>query len=213
MPHYTVKQGECLMGIALRHGFQDWTRIYEHPRNEALRRKRPFAHILHPGDVLFIPDPEGKSLGASTGKAHTFTVKRPMRELCLTLRDADGEPLVNEPYLLEVDADVLEGATGPDGSLRELIPLRADAAKLSVGERVYALRLATLNPTGDTEDQGISGVQARLRNLGFDPGPVDGVLSERTRQALCAFEALQGLPITGAPEGRTLDTLLQVHGC
>ena len=196
-----------------RHGFQDWKRIYEHPENEALRRKRPHPHILHPGDVVFIPERGVKELGASTGKTHVFKVRQPVRELCLTLKDASGKPLANEPYTLEVGSDFIEGATDGEGLLQEELPLRVDSARLTVGESAYELRLATLNPVEDTEDQGISGVQARLRNLGFEPGPADGVLNERTRQALCAFEAIHGLPVTGEPAGRTLEKLKQVHGC
>ena len=213
MPRHTVKQGECLMGIALRHGFQDWKRIYEHPENAALRRKRPHPHILHPGDDLFIPEREVKELGASTGKAHVFKMKQPVRELCLTLKDAAGRPLVNEPYTLEFGSELIEGATDGEGLLQEVLPLREDSARLTVNERTYELRLATLNPVDDTQDQGVSGVQARLRNLGFEPGPADGVLNERTRQALCAFEASHGLPVTGEPTGRTLEKLKQLHGC
>lgn len=107
----------------------------------------------------------------------------------------------------------MEGVTDSEGLLQEALPLSADSALLTVGARTYALRLATLNPVEHTEDQGGSGVQARLRNLGFEPGPADGVLNERTRQALCAFEAVHGLPITGAPEGQTLEKLKWVHGC
>lgn len=97
MPRHTVKQGECLMGIALLHGFRDWRRIYEHPENAALRRMRPQPHILHPGDVLFIPERGVKQLGASTGKTHVFKVKQPVRELRLTVKDASGTPLRTSP--------------------------------------------------------------------------------------------------------------------
>ncbi|NMO17698.1 peptidoglycan-binding protein [Pyxidicoccus fallax] len=213
MPRHTVTQGECLLGIALRHGFQDWKRIYEHPENAELRRIRPHPHVLHPGDVLFIPERQAKELGASTGKTHVFKVKQPMRELCLTLKDAAGKPLANEPYTLEWGAEFIEGATDGEGLLQEQLPLRLDSVRLTVGERGYELRLATLNPVEHTGDKGVSGIQARLRNLGFEPGSIDGVLSERTRQALCAFEALHGLPVTGEPAGRTLEKLVQAHGC
>lgn len=40
-------------------------------------------------------------------------------------------------------------------------------------------------------------VQQRLRALGFDPGPIDGVPGDNTRIAIQAFERQQGLPVTG----------------
>ena len=40
-------------------------------------------------------------------------------------------------------------------------------------------------------------IQQRLLQLGFDPGPVDGVAGENTRMAIQAFERQQGLNLTG----------------
>jgi hypothetical protein len=43
----------------------------------------------------------------------------------------------------------------------------------------------------------IERVQRALAALGFDPGVVDGVVGERTREALRAYQARKGLPVTG----------------
>ncbi|HYZ63215.1 MAG TPA: peptidoglycan-binding domain-containing protein [Acetobacteraceae bacterium] len=43
----------------------------------------------------------------------------------------------------------------------------------------------------------IERVQRALAALGFDPGAVDGVVGERTREALRAYQARKGLPVTG----------------
>jgi S1-C subfamily serine protease len=50
----------------------------------------------------------------------------------------------------------------------------------------------------------LEGVQADLAELGYDPGPVDGVLGRRTRAAIRAFQADVGLPV----DGRTSDELI-----
>lgn len=38
-------------------------------------------------------------------------------------------------------------------------------------------------------------VEYRLRKLGYNPGTVDGVITTRTRQALCAWRETHGLPV------------------
>ena len=43
----------------------------------------------------------------------------------------------------------------------------------------------------------IANLQRALRRLGYDPGPSDGILGDRTRAAIRAFQADAGLPITG----------------
>jgi peptidoglycan hydrolase-like protein with peptidoglycan-binding domain len=50
-------------------------------------------------------------------------------------------------------------------------------------------------------------VQERLVEFGHDPGTVDGVMGEKTRQALRSFQQARGLEPTGEPDGRTLAEL------
>jgi hypothetical protein len=51
--------------------------------------------------------------------------------------------------------------------------------------------------------------QEILAQLGYRPGPVDGVMGARTRAALRAFQASQGLPIDGKLSTPLLVKLLQ----
>lgn len=53
----------------------------------------------------------------------------------------------------------------------------------------------------------IAGAQARLTWLGLDPGPVDGVLGERTLRALHRFQLQQCLEPTGRLDRATVDAL------
>jgi peptidoglycan hydrolase-like protein with peptidoglycan-binding domain len=39
--------------------------------------------------------------------------------------------------------------------------------------------------------------EVHLHQLGFDPGPVDGVFTEQTQAAVRAFQARYGLPVSG----------------
>ena len=43
----------------------------------------------------------------------------------------------------------------------------------------------------------VMAVQKRLNDLGFNPGPVDGVSGSKTRDAVRAFQRLAGLPVSG----------------
>lgn len=52
---YTVKPGDTLSAIASKHGMK-WQDIYNHPSNADFRRKRPNPNLIHPGDVIMIPD-------------------------------------------------------------------------------------------------------------------------------------------------------------
>ena len=49
--------------------------------------------------------------------------------------------------------------------------------------------------------------QERLMSEGFDPGPVDGVLSWETRQALKDFQELKRLQLTGRLDAPTVAAL------
>jgi peptidoglycan hydrolase-like protein with peptidoglycan-binding domain len=53
----------------------------------------------------------------------------------------------------------------------------------------------------------IVAVQTRLRRLGFNPGPADGVAGPRTVAAVRAFQAANGLPVTGSLDSRLFDDL------
>lgn len=56
---YTVKPGDNLSKIAVKHGFNNYREIYDHPSNAAFRAKRPNPNFIFPGDVIIIPDKGG----------------------------------------------------------------------------------------------------------------------------------------------------------
>jgi len=70
----------------------------------------------------------------------------------------------------------------------------------------YDLELGRLDPVDK-----ISGVQARLNNLGFDCGRVDGVMNTETKEALQAFQVTVGLPPTGELDSATKAKLYEGH--
>jgi N-acetylmuramoyl-L-alanine amidase len=121
------------------------------------------------------------------------------------------KPRANVPYLLWVDDVATRGETKTDGLIECSIAPNARKARLvldpgTAKESVIHLKLGHLDPVGE-----ISGVQARLNNLGFRCGPVDAVLGPRTRRALEDFQASAGLEATGELDERTRQKLHEAH--
>lgn len=61
-------------------------------------------------------------------------------------------------------------------------------------------------------DWRVGQAQERLKAMGFDSGPVDGVLGPQTRAALRRYQASQGLPATGALNEVTRQALMPMEG-
>jgi len=60
------------------------------------------------------------------------------------------------------------------------------------------------------EDQvDIKEIQRTLRDLGYDPGPIDGIWGRKTMDAVIDFQVDRGLPVDGRPTRELLDTLKQ----
>jgi peptidoglycan hydrolase-like protein with peptidoglycan-binding domain len=57
-------------------------------------------------------------------------------------------------------------------------------------------------------DWRVAQVQELLKDAGFNPGPIDGILGPRTKGALRRYQASQGLPATGALDKATRQALL-----
>lgn len=210
---HIVKRGECLNKIAHIYGFSDYKVLYEHPANAKLKQLRPNPNLLFPGDKVVIPARVNRKYERrATGQVHTFKVVVPKKVLRLTLRDARGEPMKNVPYRLEAAGKEIEAATDDQGKLEQPIWVGADVARLHVAERVLELRLGYVNPLNAT-DSGVSGVQARLTNLGYPTGPADGVMNKATRVALALFQHDHGMPITGKLDDDMIQLIETKHGC
>ena len=107
-----------------------------------------------------------------------------------------------------------KGQTDANGKFKHDIPLDAETGTLIVQGYVWSLSIAHLNPAKDAPDEGVSGVQARLSNLGYEPGPVDGILGPRTENAIRAFQADNPpLKVDGVCGPMTLAELINQYGC
>ena len=53
----------------------------------------------------------------------------------------------------------------------------------------------------------VAEAERRLSQLGYDPGPVDGVMTRRTRRALRSYQADSALPVNGRMTRRTVENM------
>jgi hypothetical protein len=214
MRAHRVQQGECLSSIARQHGFA-WRSVYYHSDNADFRRKRPDPNVVYPNDVLILPHKEAKQVSRPTDQRHRFVKKSVCTWLRIVVRDEDDQPFASKRYELRVGFARHVGTTGPDGIIEH--PIAADAEngflELWLSEapaedsRKWELRIGHLDPASE-----ITGVQARLNNLAFDCGPVDGILGPKTRAATRAFQKRFGLTTDGIPGRETKDRLKEAHG-
>lgn len=237
--HHTVQQGESVESIAFTAG-HFWETVWKHPENAALRERRRSPHVLLPGDVVFVPPLEHKEFERATGKQHPFHRKGvPSRLKVRFLVDdkprasaayvffvdgarmkegqTDGDGVLDEPVSpLARRAEVHFAAEPPpepaepgdfDEQGPDIIQEPRPAAREPPAEQplIYTFELRHLDPTSE-----ISGLQGRLRHLGYAIGPADGTLDPRGEEALRAFQTEQGLEVTGELDQATQDKLREL---
>lgn len=211
---HTVRQGEYLSKIAHQYGFGDWRTIYDHAENAGFRELRPDPNLIHPGDDLFIPDRDEKKVDCASGKKHLFKVHLGTNSLHVVLKDSHGTPLRNTAYTLDVSGRRLEGTTDGDGGLHhEGLHPDVSQATLAIAGLTLTLDVGHLDPLGITATDGVSGVKGRLRNLGYFHGPIDGDLTDSTREAIRLFKVAHDLGEDGELSVAVKDKLREVYGC
>ncbi len=209
---HVVRSGEDLHSIAWRYGV-DPRALWEHPSNAALRERRREG-VLLPGDLVTVPAPrERASFAVRPGGSHRFSATVPRHELRLSLEE-DGTPQANLRYTVVADGVTAEGTTDGQGQLVLSVRPSTRFVTLTLHEQedghpfdsVMRIELGGLDPGED-----LTGVQARLRNLGHSPGPIDGELGPRTRRAIESFQRAEGLEPSGELDDATRERLAERH--
>lgn len=214
--YHIVSQGEHLSGIAANYGFTSYHEIWDHPNNADLKGKRKNPNVLFPGDRLFVPDRETGKYSRSTDKRHTFKVKQSPLKLRLVLQDQYEKPIDSANCLLVVEGDSHKLTTDSQGKLELVIPPTARSAYLVVQDPeetphdgiAVSIKIGDLDPVEE-----ISGQQARLRNLGYFWGEVDGNSSQDFLSAVEEFQCENQLTVDGICGPQTQAKLKQEHGC
>ena len=209
----TIEQGDHLAKIAEEHGFYDWHTIWDCPENAQLKQTRD-PNLLKPGDQLFIPDKQPKSVSAATGSTHGYTLKGKGTRLCLSLRDVLGQPLKNTQVTVTVGGKTMQMTTDGTGALKVPIEASDVDATIQAGAYQFALKIGHLDPVDEQ-----SGLVARLRNLGYLDdltGDVDADGTPTPEALAFAVELFQNdnkLPVDGSDLDSIRDKLKAIHGC
>lgn len=199
MPKQKVGAGETTMSLAKKNGFF-WRTIWDHGENAQLKAKRKDPNVLFEDDEIFIPERQPKTVSKGSEQEHVFKLKGEPAKFKLRLL-MNGKPRAGVSYILEIDSgEKIEGKTDGDGRLEHFIPNDAARGTLIIegGKEIYPLRLGQLDPLDL-----ISGVQQRLKNLGYNCGGEHGELGEQTKEALKKFQAEHDLQETGEPDDAT----------
>jgi hypothetical protein len=231
---HRVTWSDHISMIAAKYGYRDWQTIWD--KNSDLKSKRANAHCLFHGDrrapygdVLQLPDDEEMNDEGSTESTHSFVV--PTAELYLRLQILDEElkPVKDTDYLLLVDGIFKSGKTDGQGCIQEPILRGAQFGAISIhyageGEEaggdlsatekiMFPLSIGKLDPIQEKAPDKwcIAGVQARLNNLGFDSGPVDGIKGPITTGAIKRFQKRVKISADGIPGPITQGKLHDLH--
>lgn len=204
---YVVRQGDCMASIAIGTG-HFWETIWNFPANADLQRVRVDPYILLPGDRVTIPELTRKEESIAAEQRHRFKRRGCPEKLIVTFRE-ENEPRANQRYVLRIDGKEMEGTTDPSGRVEVLIPPNAKDGKVEFPDSgdVYDLDLGHLDPITE-----LTGVQGRLRNLGFYEGEIDGRESEALTQAIRAFQVKHDVDPTGELNDETRDLLRDEYG-
>jgi len=211
---YVVQLGDSIDSIADLNGHFHET-LWNLPANADLKRIRENRNVLLPGDRVTIPELRPKTETRETDLVHSFKRKGVPAEIRFNVRDDEGVAFEGCDYVLKVGRRKYSGITGPDGSVFHYVTPSARTGELTVeldrqgypASATWTVDVGHLLPVTTIE-----GVQARLANLTYDCGAVDGEFGPKTSEALSAFQEATGLSVTGDINDETRDALEEQHG-
>lgn len=207
MHRHVVKLGECVESIAERYGFS-WKSLWNLGDNADLKKLRQDPNLLYPEDVVCVPELRVREESAGTEARHRFKCKNSPSKLNIQLLE-NGNPLADEPYNLLIDGQMQTGQTDGNGEIDVKIHPTARQGHLTLTEsgKKFILELGHLGPLEE-----VTGYQARLENLGYYQGRIDGIAGEATAKAIASFQRDNDLEDTGKADQETLKALRKAHG-
>jgi hypothetical protein len=210
---YTTNPGDCLASIAAAHGIASWKEIYDFEANGSLRDAlKGDPNHVEPGLTIQLPDPP-KHKVSDSGKLDIKLTAPDEVKLRLVLQKEDGSPAKSCRYELVIGPKEVKGQSDGSGAIE--CPLDPAAVKGHLrfwpgGDdeepEEIDLQLGQL-PPGNT----IAGAQARLANLGYYSGEIDGLAGPQTEAAVRAFQLDAGQRVTGQLDAGVRDQIARLH--
>jgi hypothetical protein len=201
---YVIREGDCISSLAETWGFLPDTLWNANPDLQSLR-KNP--NVLLPGDELTVPEKCIKTSPAVTDQHHQYVRKGVPTKFRLVL-ERFRQPVRNKQYLLSVEGKNYEGTTSDTGLLEVSLPPNAREGVLKIPEEQIEceLQFGYLDPLDE-----LVGAQARLQNLGYYHGELDGEANDEFQGGLQAFQSDFDLPVTGELDDATKQKLFDEH--
>ncbi len=213
MKPYVIKQGDYLTRIAHREGFVP-EEVWGHGKNAELKALRSDPDTLKSGDILFIPDEPKKRNKFTKETENAYVAKVPKMPVTLTL-ERQGEAMADEKFVVHGLEEQLEGVTTAEGLVEFEIDVNVKevVVELVAQKRQYRMKLGNLDPVSEP-----SGARQRLMQLGIYSATREGedqYVAHNERQlsaALKAFQAREGLDVTGELDEASIDALKKAYG-
>lgn len=206
---YIVQSGDSIHSLADEFGLSP-DKIWDHANNSELKTNRDNGGVLYPGDKLFLPPKESAPMDKPAEKRHRFRRKGVPAKFRIQLF-TDDKPRENLPWILLVDGkQTASGTTGGDGVIETAIPPRARFGLLKLNndhEDTLELQFGHLDPVDS-----MTGIQARLVNLGYMHEDPSGTYDAETGAAISLFQQDNELEVTGQPDKAFTDKLEEIHG-
>ena len=98
------------------------------------------------------------------------------------------------------------GPSGPSGSGMEQNQQKPRPSDSASGQS-SSDSMSKSSMTSQWSQEDVRSVQEALKGKGHDPGPIDGVMGPRTKQALRAFQRAQNIQTTGQLDSSTASAL------
>jgi len=199
----------------MQFGFSDYITIWNDPNNAKLRALRTNPNVLFPGDQVYIPDLVPSEFLRSTDLLHKFQLHQNKLKLCLVLEDLYEKPIAGAECSLQIGFDVTSVTTDGNGKLEvEIAPDTVDALVTIKSPQSpfqgtqIPIKIGFLDPVEE-----VTGQQARLKNLGYYWGEIDGAASDMLKSAVEEFQCDAALAVDGVCGPATQTALKRMHGC
>ena len=210
MISHRVAKGEWIGSIAAKHGYKEWDPVWSDPSNAYLRSKRD-PNLLVEGDIVKVPDVQAKDDPAATETRSRYKLER--KEDKFILRFKEVQPYIDLfgpiPYELTVGANQAKGQiTADDQQIEVPLTIDRESGTLTLAGEEHQLLIGALDPIERT-----AGMQARLINTSWDPGPVDNDLGPLTARGTRGFQDHYKIKVDGVIGPQTRGKMKEVYGC